>query len=65
MPLEPSGTLAGGRQAKAGRHPGAALILTLLPAQKGGRWGEITLRFLGFGVGTACELRRELLESRL
>lgn len=65
VPLELSEAPGGGRQAKAGRHRGAMLILMLLPAQKGGRWGEITLRFLGFGVGTVCELRHELLESRL
>lgn len=51
----------GGREAKADGQQGTALILTLLPARRGG----VTLEFLGFGVGTARERRHELLASRL
>lgn len=63
--LEPSGARGGGREAKADGQRGTALILTLLPAHDGARRGGITRGFLGFGVGTACELRHELLVSRL
>lgn len=60
VPVELHGAAGGKRWApvKVGRRQGAMLICTLLPARKGGWRGEIMLRFLGFGVGTACELRR-------